>query len=601
LTSHFEALKFGILTKRTDPLGNFLNFKLDLMRLHSLYSIVILPKVIEARSWTSVGFDNDVLSGEFHLGMENEMIHEGDPFLSRTTFRPTGAPTITPNPTLDPTQSAPTVFPSDYPTLYPTIAFPSFSNSPSESSFPSLSPKPTRTLIPTTFYPSLSHTSYPSMNPSSKLDDSKANGGCPTAEVLHDVILIDQFGDGWDGRELIIERLGDDLFWESTTVQFSQNSQYVLEYEVKYGNGSSKTSIVKVNNSSLPAKSRVVWEEVLPGPVLSLNPIFRGTTSNSNSSIQHACLQPGRCYRAILPGGEWDGEISWEIRQSILQSAGASNQSNKAIVNGGAPSNCTFSVPGLSEDPKMFCYSDCRLAGADPLITTTPSIAPTTPKPSWAPVTLSPSSSPITNAPVIETSVLRTTSIIRDLNPPSVSRRPSGSPSFSPTIYPSLLPSLSPSEFASVIPTEYPTTSPSFFPTTMLSFSPSQSPSKNPSFIPSDIPSDIPSVFPTLQASDFPTSIPSSLPSMDPSSSPSILPSLTPSETPIDVPTNEPTWSPTVSPTEWTEAYKTSGKPVPTINEITGTSNSSRHDDNALSDHDAEKALASKSRRSVTI
>jgi hypothetical protein len=103
----------------------------------------------------------------------------------------------------------------------------------------------------------------PSGSPTRRVDNEDGNGGCPTAEVLYEVILYDQFGDGWEGRELIIERLGDGLTSETTTTQLVKNSQYMLQKTVTYGDGATKTSFIQMNNSTYPAKSVLVKEEIL--------------------------------------------------------------------------------------------------------------------------------------------------------------------------------------------------------------------------------------------------------------------------------------------------------------------------------------------------
>ena len=451
-----------------------------------------------ARSWTTIIVDPAGAIPTFDSGRDPQLLQEGDPHLTRTTYRPTCAPTITPGPTSYPSEPVPSNQPSGAlsgtPSTIPSNV-PSSSLAPTTSAVPSLSPKPTATLTPSgSLEPSYSPESMPSSVPSRTIDHINGNGGCAKSEVLYEVILRDQFGDGWDGLYLRIERLGDNLTSEVVETQHLNGSQYVEARIVYFSNGASNSTFIKFNNSSYPIKSQVIRVEETPGDMLSTNPIFQDTLAIGDVGIRYACLQPGRCYEAsILEGGSWADEISWEIRRSTFSKSAETNHTYKPIVNGGAPSNCTFAVPGdRGALPKMFCPSDCHLTGQDPLYTTGPSAIPVTPVPttgpSATPVTPVPTSAPVTAAPVVKEELMKSDVVLIDLNAPSLSLTPSKTRSLVPTLYPSV----SPSQLPSHAQTSRPSVLPSIVPTIMASTS---TPSKSPLSITS--PTTSPSLPPT--------------------------------------------------------------------------------------------------------
>ena len=459
-----------------------------------------------ARSWTTIIVDP---AGTYDSGRDPQLLRESDPHLTRTTYRPTCAPTITPGPTSYPSESMPSIQPSGGPSGTPSMhpsSVPSSSLSPTTTAVPSLSSKPSGTYAPSTLEPSYPPGSVPSQEPSRRVDHGNGNGGCAKSEVLYEVILYDQFGDGWDGLNLRIERLGDDMTSEVSETQHLNGSQYVQARTVYFSNGSSKTSFTKFNNSSYPMKTQLIREEESPGDMLSTNPVFLDTLVTGDVGIRYSCLQPGRCYKAtILGGSSWADEISWVIRRSTFSKSAQTTRTYEPIVNGGAPSNCTFAVPGdRGTLPKMFCPSECHVVGQDPLQTTGPSATP---------VTAVPTSAPVTAAPVVTQELMRSDGTLVDLNAPTVSMTPSKTPTAVPTSDPSASPSQ--------LPSHDPTSSPSFLPTIV----PTSPPSDDLSMIPSGVPSNEKSAVPTVQPSVWPSLSPTSstAPTPSPSFSPSAL------------------------------------------------------------------------------
>jgi hypothetical protein len=479
----------------------------NMLRLVALTTIFSVSS--GARSWTTVIVDPAGALPSYDRGRNPQLLKEGDPHLTRTTYRPTCTPTITPEPTSFPSEPGPSIQPSSAPTGIPSMhdsSVPSGSPAPTTSIIPSISSEPTGTLGSRTLEPSYPPGSVPSSEPSRRVDHDIGNGGCAMSEVLYEVILYDQFGDGWDGLYLRIERLGDDLTSEVVETQHLNGSQYVQARTVYSSNGASNTTFIKFSNSSYPMKSEVIKDEHSPGDMLSTNPVFQDTIVTGDVAIRYACLQPGRCYEATILEGRWADEISWEIRKSTFAKSSQTTRNYEPIVNGGAPSNCTFSVPGdRGALPKMFCPSECHVAGQYPLLTT------------------GPSATPITSAPVVTKEHMKSATILVDMNAPSISMTPSKTP----TTVPTSVPSVSPTQIPSYAPTSLP------------------------SFLPTALPSSIPSIVPSMIPSGLPSNDESAIPTVVPTTRPSLLPTLS----------VFPTSTPSSPPSEWKDAYKTVTRP----------------------------------------
>lgn len=105
-------------------------------------------------------------------------------------------------------------------------------------------------------------------------------------------------------------------------------------------------------------------------------------------------------------------------------------------------------------------------------------------------------------------------------------RHPSEHPSIS------LRPSLSPSEMPSAKSISWPSFAPTIFPSTLPSWRPSVAPSQVPTIAHSDGPTTFPSMFPsydpTIDHSDGPTALPSHVPTSNPSANPTHVPTEVP-------------------------------------------------------------------------
>jgi len=276
------------------------------------------------------------------------LIQENDPFLTRTTWRPTATPTTyyTESPILRPSSSAP-------------------------------SPNPT---TPPTTTTSASPSDLLSMEPSSH--EEFWNTYCTEAEVLHQVVMKDSFGDGWDDRELVITRIGDDETAETVVTEKMSDAFYMQTRTVTHGDGTVEFSKLKFNNSTLPAKTEILLDTITAGPLLTPNPLFQKSLAGAEE-IGYVCLQPRRCYHASLPGGRWSNEIQWEIRPVV---SGVNDNTNETasnpitIVNGGSPSNCNFAFNEVNDTTAgtTTCPNGCHIPGQSPLRPSSVSISPVT-------------------------------------------------------------------------------------------------------------------------------------------------------------------------------------------------------------------------------
>lgn len=192
-------------------------------------------------------------------------------------------------------------------------------------------------------YPSIPPTVGPSPAPIVAWANVNGNGGCDDGETLHQVIMYDAWGDGWDGTYLTIRRT--DLPSESKTFTMEDNARYKK------------------------------WE--------------------------YLCLRKRRCYDTVSWGGLWQQEVRWEIKPIVL---GFDPDSNahflpKSVAKGGAPQSCAFYVKDPNETVESpACPSTCNRFPDEYTSSPTayPSKVPSTP-PTHAPSSR-PSDKPVTAA-----------------------------------------------------------------------------------------------------------------------------------------------------------------------------------------------------------
>jgi hypothetical protein len=173
--------------------------------------------------------------------------------------------------------------------------------------------------------------------------------------------------------------------------------------------------------------------------------------------------------------------------------------------------NTPLLAPGLIMGPSslwmdihgtlFFTQDDMTIVKVGPIVTSSPSVTPTSSTPTKAPMLIP------TRVPTFTPTVT-----------------PTFQPTFQPTTRPTWLPStLSPSR----LPTSQPTRQPSSQPSSQPSRQPTNRPTRQPSSRPTDRPTSDPSNQPSTQPTRTPSSQPSSRPTEQPTSQPSSQPSVT--------------------------------------------------------------------------
>lgn len=356
----------------------------------ALMGFVLLSDVRQAtaRTWEVL------VEPSTYILIDREMIRqipESDPFFTQTqlgTDAPTQMPVPTPSPVPQPT-SAPSVSPSlrptrtQSPTVTPVPTSPTFSPHPTE--YVSYPPGQEPTAAPTPIY-----------------RNSDPNSLCKNGEKLHEIHMQDTFGDGWEGRNLtIIVADSPHVLSKVTETQVGNSTE--IKYKVTLLNGTD------------------VWYD--PG-----TRIYTGTLYGGAIGIDYACIRPGVCYEAHMPGGAWAEEILWEIKVPTVNVTPVENAGGLVIAKGGAPASCQFSIPD-EVTGMTYCPTNCNRFPLDP-----------TPFPSASPTGSSmPSNVPSSNFPSEMPSLF-----------------PSLEPSELPSLYPSMLPSEEPTESPSAAPTPPP-------------------------------------------------------------------------------------------------------------------------------------------------
>ena len=324
-----------------------------------LCALLCMLASVSARHWTDV--IDPAIYDVSDLGVINKII-EDDPHFTRTTFRPTGSPSISPSPTHYPTAPGPTYKPTTTPTVIPPTVSPTITSVPSITHTPSGTQRPSETRSPTiTAYPTGGE---PTLLPTGRFEDRKGNGGCPRDEVLYEVIMKDLWGDGWDDRNLTIERLGD-----SSDDMVGDNSNEIVSKTTSYtdgvGNSYTVTKYTSANGSTgMNLTDPIATEELSPNPVYNtFLPV------GANVGFAYVCLRPKRCYEASIPDGLWSEEIQWEVRRVAMELFDTTTP--PPLVGGGAPSNCTFYVPVNDEDVgDSTCQETCSFSARSSLLNT---------------------------------------------------------------------------------------------------------------------------------------------------------------------------------------------------------------------------------------
>lgn len=214
--------------------------------------------------------------------------------------------------------------------------------SPLSKAFITMNPTMFPSSIPSDV-PSLAPTG-PTPMPTRRIMNVEGNGGCNEGTFLYQVNMYDSWGDGWAGTILMITGIEDE-----TPQDISINS--LTETETLTGENVtvtiSNTVELEPGHAFDPDPDQVT-------PIDPLGKVFRGGLRRGSHAATGVCLLPRRCYEVVTTGGDFLDEISWDIRPVVL---GSNEQDSSPILEGGAPAECTFSLP--DENGFHFCPSAC--------------------------------------------------------------------------------------------------------------------------------------------------------------------------------------------------------------------------------------------------
>lgn len=158
------------------------------------------------------------------------------------------------------------------------------------------------------------------------------NGGCPEGQVLHEVKMVDSWGDGWGGATMTITRLVDPAHRPNVV------------HKVEGESDTTVSEIVTIN------------EPIGDDPSFPYQ-VFHGLLQHGKEGFSHVCLQRDQCYEVKVQGGAWESEVSWSIREVQLGSS-PENVSKTLVAEGLAPQVCRMSVVDASTGDRA-CPNTC--------------------------------------------------------------------------------------------------------------------------------------------------------------------------------------------------------------------------------------------------
>jgi hypothetical protein len=210
-----------------------------------------------------------------------------------------------------------------------------------------LTPTETPSSIPSDF-PSLAPTG-PTGEPSTREQNIDGNGGCNEGTMLYQVNMYDSWGDGWDATMLKIvgieDEVPDDMHANIITRSHTANT----------GNATvTVTNTIEFNTEHMFSQGEST-------PVDPLGLVFQAGLRRGSHAAADVCLMPRRCYEVAVGGGDRLEEVSWDIRPVNL---GSDEQNSIALLEGGAPADCQFSVP--DQNGNTFCPSTCDRTKTEP-------------------------------------------------------------------------------------------------------------------------------------------------------------------------------------------------------------------------------------------
>jgi hypothetical protein len=272
----------------------------------------------EARDWKSVITSeiyhrSDFDAAQFQLKIElDPFFFPGEGAFTEPTIAPNSQDWTTFSPTKAPVTESPSQIPSDFPSLTPTRG-------------------------------------APTLAPSIREKNSDGNGGCNEGSVLYQVNMYDSWGDGWD-TSTMLKIIGVEDQDEEVPLTSAMTSKTTTTTD---SNGSIITTITKTVEINETSTSGGEYDGTQIEP-LGLGTVFQGGLRRGSHGSADVCLKPRRCYDLIVDGETWLDEVSWDIRPVVL---GAETQDLPPLTTGGAPMECSFSIP--DENGESFCPLTC--------------------------------------------------------------------------------------------------------------------------------------------------------------------------------------------------------------------------------------------------
>ena len=169
------------------------------------------------------------------------------------------------------------------------------------------------------------------------------NGVCGNGKKHYEVHMMDTWGDGWDQTMITITGMSD------------QDSSATNVMKSTFNNNKGDTVLAFSKTIELDSTGS---SEKNP-----LGQIFEGTLQEGYHNVADICLVPNRCYQLIATGGEFLEEVSWDLRPGNNDPESSSGLA-EPILSGGAPTECSFSLP--DENGDHFCPNTCTVETIDP-------------------------------------------------------------------------------------------------------------------------------------------------------------------------------------------------------------------------------------------
>jgi hypothetical protein len=143
--------------------------------------------------------------------------------------------------------------------------------------------------------------------------------GCKEGHVLHEIQMVDDWGDGWGETTMTITRLV---------------SRQDLPNMVKKDENEENTTVSEI----VPVNDPVGDDPSFPFQV------FHGKLGSGKEGFSHVCLEYKKCYQIAVRGGQWQSEVSWSIREVQRGIPREEAGDSLLLARGVAPQVCRISL-----------------------------------------------------------------------------------------------------------------------------------------------------------------------------------------------------------------------------------------------------------------